>query len=146
MIILAITDMYNRPYDVRLWQAQGMCYEEIRRYGGYSTGFGYTFDVVTRYREAIECLKRALIPADPHEITIFLKLARLHQLLEESAESVAYHRRVVEVCQADRKLFILDADVKADAVHSPSYPRLRQVMCGCCGIPATSPQRRYTVG
>ena len=21
-----------RPYDVRLWQAQGMCYEEIGRY------------------------------------------------------------------------------------------------------------------
>ncbi|KIL66252.1 hypothetical protein M378DRAFT_161115 [Amanita muscaria Koide BX008] len=73
-----------RPYDVRLWQAQGMCYEEI-----------------SRYREAIECLKRALIPADPHEISIFLKLARLHQLLDEQAEAVAYHRRVVEVCQAD---------------------------------------------
>ncbi|KAF8633362.1 hypothetical protein AX17_004533 [Amanita inopinata Kibby_2008] len=73
-----------RPYDVRLWQAQGMCYEEIRR-----------------YREAIECLKRALIPADPHEITINLKLAKLHQLLEEPAEAAAYHRRVVEVCQTD---------------------------------------------
>ncbi|PFH51528.1 hypothetical protein AMATHDRAFT_58979 [Amanita thiersii Skay4041] len=73
-----------RPYDVRLWQAQGICYEEIRR-----------------YREAIECLKRALIPADPHEITINLKLAKLHQLLDEPAEAIAYHRRVVEVCQAD---------------------------------------------
>jgi len=56
----------------------------------------------TRYREAIECLKRALIPADPHEITINLKLARLHRLLDEPAEAVAYHRKVVEVCQADR--------------------------------------------
>ncbi|KAG5639394.1 hypothetical protein H0H81_002926 [Sphagnurus paluster] len=73
-----------RPYDVRLWQAQGMCYEEIGR-----------------LREAVECLKHALIPADPHEITINLKLARLHQALEEHAEAVAYHRRVVEVCQAD---------------------------------------------
>ncbi|KAF9465070.1 hypothetical protein BDZ94DRAFT_1255234 [Collybia nuda] len=73
-----------RPYDVRLWQAQGMCYEEIGR-----------------LREAVECLKRALIPADPHEITINLKLAKLHHTLEEYAEAVAYHRRVVEVCQAD---------------------------------------------
>ncbi|KAG6888244.1 hypothetical protein C0995_009557 [Termitomyces sp. Mi166 len=73
-----------RPYDVRLWQAQGMCYEEIGR-----------------LREAVECLKHALIPADPHEITINLKLAKLHHALEEPAEAVAYHRKVVEVCQAD---------------------------------------------
>lgn len=25
----------GRPYDVRLWQAQGICYEEIRRYGDF---------------------------------------------------------------------------------------------------------------
>ncbi|KAJ3742913.1 hypothetical protein DFH05DRAFT_1498493 [Lentinula detonsa] len=73
-----------KPYDVRLWQAQGMCYEE--------TG---------RLREAVECLKRALIPADPHEITINLMLARIHRNLDEHAEAVAYHRRVVEVCRSD---------------------------------------------
>jgi anaphase-promoting complex subunit 8 len=49
----------------------------------------------------VECYKRALIPADPHEITINLKLAKIHRTLEEHAEAVAYHRRVVEVCQAD---------------------------------------------
>ncbi|KAH9485432.1 Anaphase-promoting complex subunit 8 [Psilocybe cubensis] len=75
-----------RPYDVRLWQAQGMCYEEIGR-----------------LREAVECYKRALIPADPHEITINLKLAKIHRTLEEHSEAVAYHRRVVEVCQADSR-------------------------------------------
>ncbi|KIK63088.1 hypothetical protein GYMLUDRAFT_41400 [Collybiopsis luxurians FD-317 M1] len=73
-----------RPYDVRLWQAQGMCYEEMGR-----------------LREAVECLKRALIPADPHEITINLLLAKIHRDLDEHAEAIAYHRRVVEVCQAD---------------------------------------------
>ncbi|KAJ3504401.1 hypothetical protein NLJ89_g7952 [Agrocybe chaxingu] len=73
-----------RPYDVRLWQAQGMCYEEIGR-----------------LREAIECYNRALITADPHEITIRLKLAKIHRTLLESAEAVAYHRRVIEVCQAE---------------------------------------------
>ncbi|KJA14403.1 hypothetical protein HYPSUDRAFT_49186 [Hypholoma sublateritium FD-334 SS-4] len=73
-----------RPYDVRIWQAQGMCYEEIGR-----------------LREAVECYKRALIPADPHEIIITLKLAKIHRSLDEHSEAVAYHRRIVEVCQAD---------------------------------------------
>lgn len=92
-----------RPYDVRLWQAQGMCYEEI----GRLVNFRWLFfcseaDHAGRsLREAVECYKRALIPADPHEITINLKLAKLHRSLEEHAEAVAYHRRVVEVCQAD---------------------------------------------
>lgn len=57
---------------------------------------------IPRRREAIECYKRALIPADPHEININLKLANLYWSVDEFAEAVAYHRRVVEVCQADR--------------------------------------------
>ncbi|KAJ7096257.1 hypothetical protein C8R44DRAFT_371949 [Mycena epipterygia] len=73
-----------RPYDVRLWQAQGMCYEEMGKLG-----------------EAVECFKRALITADPHEITINLKLANLYDSMQDHVESVAYHRRVVEVCQAN---------------------------------------------
>jgi anaphase-promoting complex subunit 8 len=91
--------MRFRPYDVRLWQAQGMCYKEIGRYEG-TTGQELQF-TCPRYREAIECLKRALIGADPHEITINLKLAKLHHKLEEYNEAVAYNRRVVEVCQFD---------------------------------------------
>ncbi|KAJ6586986.1 hypothetical protein DFH09DRAFT_1142190 [Mycena vulgaris] len=73
-----------RPYDVRLWQAQGMCYEEMGK-----------------LREAVECFKRALITADSHEITINLKLANLYDSMQDHVESVAYHRRVVEVCQAN---------------------------------------------
>ncbi|KAJ7901899.1 hypothetical protein B0H14DRAFT_2669035 [Mycena olivaceomarginata] len=73
-----------RPYDVRLWQAQGMCYEEMGK-----------------LREAVECFKRALITADSHEITINLKLANLYGAMQDHTESVAYHRRVVEVCQAN---------------------------------------------
>jgi len=57
-----------------------------------------------RLREAIECFKRALISADPHEITLHLRIAKIHRTLEEYAESVAYHRGVVEVCQADCEL------------------------------------------
>ncbi|KAH7909322.1 hypothetical protein BJ138DRAFT_1127757 [Hygrophoropsis aurantiaca] len=68
-----------RPYDVRLWQAQGSCYEEIER-----------------FREAVECHKRALLGADPRESSINLKLARLHEKLGEKADASAYHRRVVE--------------------------------------------------
>ncbi|KAH9948551.1 TPR-like protein [Amylocystis lapponica] len=75
-----------RPYDVRIWQAQGICYEEMGR-----------------PKEAIECLRRALIGADPHETTIHLKLAKLHNDLDEFAEAAAYHRRVVEVCKVAGK-------------------------------------------
>ncbi|KAJ7647249.1 hypothetical protein FB45DRAFT_892871 [Roridomyces roridus] len=73
-----------RPYDVRLWQAQGLCYEEMGR-----------------PRDAIECYKRALITADPNEININLKIATLYGALQDHPESVAYHRRVVEVSQAN---------------------------------------------
>ncbi|KAJ3855042.1 hypothetical protein EV368DRAFT_35553 [Lentinula lateritia] len=92
-----------KPYDVRLWQAQGMCYEEMGRRVELSAGINLvTYGRCrTRLREAVECLKRALIPADPHEITINLMLARIYRDLDEHAEAVAYHRRVVEVCQSD---------------------------------------------
>ncbi|KAL0581375.1 Anaphase-promoting complex subunit 8 [Marasmius crinis-equi] len=73
-----------RPYDARLWQGLGQCYEEMGR-----------------LREAVECYKRALISANPHEISVNLLLAKVHRDLDEHAESIAYHRRIVEVCQAD---------------------------------------------
>ncbi|KAF8844349.1 TPR-like protein [Paxillus ammoniavirescens] len=75
-----------RPYDVRLWQAQASCYEEIGR-----------------TRDAVECLKRALLGADRHEVTINSKLAKLHEELEEPAEAVAYHRRVVDICGIEER-------------------------------------------
>ncbi len=73
------------PYDVRLWQAQGASYQEMGR-----------------LREAIECLKRALLGADANEIAIALKLARLHSDLDETADAVAYHRRVINISRAMR--------------------------------------------
>jgi len=94
-----------RPYDVRLWQAEGICYEEIGRLVPYfEEEAGVDFVRLPRLREAIECFKRALISADPHEITLHLRIAKIHRTLEEYAESVAYHRGVVEVCQADCEL------------------------------------------
>jgi anaphase-promoting complex subunit 8 len=78
-----------RPYDVRLWQAQGASYQEMGR-----------------LREAIECLKRALLGADANEIAISLKLARLHSDLDETADAVAYHRRVIDISRGMRMLFL----------------------------------------
>lgn len=75
-----------RPYDVRLWQAQGACYEEIGR-----------------LKEAVECLKRALLGADPRETTIHMKLAKLYEELDDQAEAAAYHRRVVEICRIEER-------------------------------------------
>ncbi|KAH9961595.1 hypothetical protein BC827DRAFT_1203118 [Russula dissimulans] len=72
-----------RPYDVRLWQAQGASYQEMGR-----------------LREAVVCLKRALLGADANEISIALKLARLHNDLNETADAVHYHRRVIEISRA----------------------------------------------
>jgi anaphase-promoting complex subunit 8 len=74
-----------RPYDVRLWQAQGASYQEMGR-----------------LREAIECLKRALLGADANEIAIALKLARLHNDLDEAADAVAYHQRIINISRAIR--------------------------------------------
>lgn len=57
--------------------------------------------VCGRTRDAVECLKRALLGVDARETTINLKLAKLHEELDEPTEAVAYHRRVVEICRAE---------------------------------------------
>lgn len=57
-----------------------------------------------RLREAIDCLKRALLGADANEIAIALKLARLHGDLDEAADAVAYHRRVIDISRVLRML------------------------------------------
>lgn len=61
-----------------------MCYEEMGR-----------------PREAIECLKRALLGADPGEIQIKLKLARLYDEIDDRAAAALQHQRVVEICIAE---------------------------------------------
>lgn len=69
---------------MRIWQAQGMCYEEMGR-----------------FREAIECQKRALLGADPAEVQIKLKLARLYEEIFDYAAAAVQHQRVAELCIAD---------------------------------------------
>lgn len=54
-----------------------------------------------RLREAIECLKRALIGADPHESSIRTRLAGLHNELSEFAEAASYHKYIVDTLVAD---------------------------------------------
>ncbi|KIP08436.1 hypothetical protein PHLGIDRAFT_104401 [Phlebiopsis gigantea 11061_1 CR5-6] len=94
-----------RPYDVRIWQAQGMCYEEMGR-----------------LREAIECLKRALIGADPLETTIHLRLAKLYHDLADYKEAASYHQHIVELCMNANKPVI---DYAKSAVHVARYHLLQ---------------------
>ena len=94
-----------RPYDVRLWQAQGASYQEMGR-----------------LREAIECLKRALLGADANEIAIALKLARLHNDLDETVDAVAYHRRVIDISRAMRMLHCHQSTVSSDDANCIGKP------------------------
>ncbi|KAH8828042.1 hypothetical protein DL96DRAFT_1601410 [Flagelloscypha sp. PMI_526] len=73
-----------KPYDLRLWNAEAGCYRAMGK-----------------YRDSIECLKRALIstsPSSEDQISIILKLADLHQLLGDKAESAAHHQRIIYIC------------------------------------------------
>lgn len=49
-------------------------------------------------REAIECLKRALLGADPSDTNILLKLAKLFDEIEEYVAAAAYHQLVIDIC------------------------------------------------
>ena len=115
------------PYDVRLWQAQGASYQEMGR-----------------LREAIECLKRALLGADANEIAISLKLARLHSDLDETADAVAYHRRVIDISRAMRVLScnkrpVSDADAR---VHSETGGGVGPLGHVCRAVPLCIRGRR----
>ena len=57
--------------------------------------------LLDRLREAIECLKRALIGADPHETVIRTRLAGLYNDLGEYAEGASYHKYIVDMLVAD---------------------------------------------
>jgi len=97
------TNKSIRPYDVRLWQGQAACYEELGRCdrGPYDA---HPSNVVWhRPREAIECLKRALIATGPHDTSIHLKLAQFHNDLEEYSEAAKYHASVISICSNDSK-------------------------------------------
>lgn len=53
-----------------------------------------------RTREAVECMKRALIGADPQDTNILTKIANMFNSEEDYPEAAAYHRRIVEVSRA----------------------------------------------
>ncbi|KAI0316028.1 TPR-like protein [Amylostereum chailletii] len=90
-----------RPYDVRLWQAQGASYEEMGR-----------------LREAIDCFKRALLGADVNEVSINVKLAKLHDDLGEYPEAASYHGRIIDV---SRVLVKPIAEYARSAVYVSRY-------------------------
>jgi len=75
-----------------------------------------------RLREAIECLKRALLGADANEVAIALKLARLHSDLDETADAVAYHRRIIDISSAMRMLHCCQSTVSSDDANCIGKP------------------------
>jgi len=85
--------------------------------------------IMQRLKEAVECLKRALLGADPREITIHSKLAKLHEELDEPTEAAAYHRRVVEICRIEGPYLSPNYFFPPRSSQScrASCPRLRQV-------------------
>ena len=57
-----------------------------------------------RYREAIECQKRALLGASKTDTFGYASLAELHEALNEDREASEYHRQVVLIyMEADRE-------------------------------------------
>lgn len=66
-----------------------------------------------RTPDAIECLKRALLGADTREITINLKLAKLHEEMDESTQAAVYHQKVVESCRLESMSFVRLTSVRA---------------------------------
>ncbi|EJD02696.1 TPR-like protein [Fomitiporia mediterranea MF3/22] len=75
-----------RPYDVRIWQAQGMCYEEMGR-----------------PREAIECLKRALLGAEDNDVQLCSRLAKLYDEIEDYASAAEYHQRIIDTSERENR-------------------------------------------
>lgn len=75
-----------KPYDVRMLQGLAQCYENMGR-----------------LREAVECLRRVLYAASPHEQFSTLKLASLHRIMGEYQEAASYHHRIVQICNAENR-------------------------------------------
>ena len=78
------------------------------------------------------CFKRALLGADANEIAIALKLARLHNDLDETADAVHYHRRVIEISRATRTSWYYDSTISsgdtADDIVNPIAEWARSAM------------------
>lgn len=55
-----------------------------------------------RPREAIECLRRALLGADPADTQITFRLAKLHDEVQDYAPAVAYHQRIIDISTSER--------------------------------------------
>jgi len=56
---------------------------------------------ILRHRQAINCLKRALISADHAQSIICLSLATIHRNLGEEEQAIGYHQKVIDYCRAD---------------------------------------------
>lgn len=75
-----LIDARCRPYEVRIWKAMGVCYQDLNK-----------------PREAIMCYRRALLCATPSDLYLHLKIAGLYEFVQETAHAAAYHRAAVEL-------------------------------------------------
>ena len=73
-----------------------------------------------RPREAIECMKRALIGADPNETNLHLRLAKLYHDLNEFTEAASYHQHIVEVGRAASAYLFLFCRMSPSILILPS--------------------------
>ncbi|KAG8967730.1 Anaphase-promoting complex subunit 23 [Tulasnella sp. 419] len=71
-----------RPYDSRMWLALAGCYRSLNK-----------------FKEAIECMKRAQMSADPSEISHFIAIATLYDKVGDMASAATHHRRCIEICR-----------------------------------------------
>ncbi|KAI6002699.1 hypothetical protein EDD15DRAFT_2385326 [Pisolithus albus] len=100
----AAIEAYRRAVDIsrkdyRAWYGLGQAYELLSMHQ-YALHY-YQRATALRTRDAVECLKRALLSAGSQEITLSLKLAKLYEELEEPMEAAAYHKRVVDISRAE---------------------------------------------
>lgn len=80
-----------------------------------------------RPREAIECLKRALIGADPLETTIHIRLAKLYYDMADMKEATNYHRHIVELCMSASQYTRSSAPIISPSSH-PLLPSDKPVI------------------
>ncbi|KAG8886057.1 Anaphase-promoting complex subunit 23 [Tulasnella sp. 331] len=75
-----------RPYDSRMWLALAGCYKAM-----------------SKWNEAIDCMKRAQTCADSSEVSHVVALANLYDKSGDATSAALNHRRAVEMCQQQNR-------------------------------------------
>jgi hypothetical protein len=88
-------------HDVKIWQAMGMCYQDLNKWALLIL-ISATPPEANSYFKCTLLGSRALLDSYPPEKSLNLKIAALHDFLEMRSETVAYHRRCIELSTAER--------------------------------------------